>query len=175
MADTLYQLFGMAVAGAPPLPALFSALKEGGFDLDGLQVPAQGSPNLYWALGCGGTWKGAGSGSLRGPGASEKRCFSVRNHVLNAATETSNLRSLRKAQGDNAKQGDDTVAWDGVDLVSAPCLQDHAVTTYLEDGQRSIPIDGQQRQGGHGRRETAQIIVRPTTPPGLLVYQPCLR
>ncbi|CAM9350770.1 unnamed protein product [Hapterophycus canaliculatus] len=85
-------------------------------------------------------------------------------------------------QGGSTKHTDDTGAWDGVDLVSAPCLQVHAVrnvtggrSTYLEGGERSINMDGQQTQDVHDRRKTAHKAVRPSTPPGLLVYQPCLR
>ncbi|CAM9315300.1 unnamed protein product, partial [Scytosiphon promiscuus] len=109
-----------AVGEAPPLPAIFSALKKGGFDLDDLQ-------------------------------------------------------------GESTKNTDETGAWDGVDLVSAPCLQGHAVgavpsgnSAYLEDGDRSIEIEWQQREGRHDRTDMAQTTVRPSTPPGLLVYQPCL-
>ncbi|CAM9757583.1 unnamed protein product, partial [Pylaiella littoralis] len=80
-------------------------------------------------------------------------------------------------KGGSNKQSEDTGEWDGVDLMSAPCLQQHLgggglSCPYLEDG-------GPSTHDAHGQDHwyhppTAPKWIRPSTPPALLVYKPCL-
>lgn len=86
---------------------------------------------------------------------------------------------LHQVKGGDTRNTEDTGEWDGVDLASAPCLQQDVAgaripSPYLENGDGFCNIL-QGRQNSYGRAGTAPILVRPSTPPALLVYKPCLR
>ncbi|CAM9120166.1 unnamed protein product [Ectocarpus fasciculatus] len=76
-------------------------------------------------------------------------------------------------QGGDSRHAEDTGSWDGVDLASSPCLQQYMVGNNIEDVESAAGnVDAQERL--YGRPRTAQIPVRPSTPPTLLVYKPCM-
>lgn len=95
-------------------------------------------------------------------------------HVSNV-----HLFPTNEVQGGDNRHTEDTGEWDGVDLASAPCLQQHMAgaripSPYLEDGDR-FANSTQDQQYRYVRAGTAPVSVRPSTPPALLVYKPCLR
>ncbi|CAN0185219.1 unnamed protein product, partial [Ectocarpus sp. 13 AM-2016] len=76
-------------------------------------------------------------------------------------------------QGGESRHAEDTGSWDGVDLASSPCLQQYMVGDNIEDVESAAGnVDAQGRV--YGRPGTAQVPVRPSTPPTLLVYKPCI-
>ncbi len=87
--------------------------------------------------------------------------------------------SVHQVKGGDTRNAEETGEWDGVDLASAPCLQQHVAgarmpSPYLENGN-GFGNSLQSRQNSYRRAGTAPISVRPSTPPALLVYKPCLR
>lgn len=88
------------------------------------------------------------------------------------------------------RRTEDTGEWDGVDLASAPCLQSHVARNIVnskitehdlpyvldEVGFMDKAVSTHARvHKENGQQEPASIPARPSTPPALLLYKPCLR
>ncbi|CAM9888831.1 unnamed protein product [Ectocarpus sp. 12 AP-2014] len=92
--------------------------------------------------------------------------------ALVAALKKGGVR-VADLQGGESRHAEDTGSWDGVDLASSPCLQQHMVGDNIEDVESAAGnVDAQGRV--YGRPGTAQVPIRPSTPPTLLVYKPCI-
>lgn len=135
-----------------PLPALILALKNGGARLDNLQV------NVGYLIG-----RGRHSTSVN-----ITVVFVYHFTVLRVIP----CCSLCKIKGGNTRRTEDTGEWDGVDLASAPCLQPHIVRARNPSPYLEVAKETQERECN--RPATARSV-RPSTPPALLVYKPCLR
>lgn len=80
-----------------------------------------------------------------------------------------------------------TGEWDGVDLATAPCLQGQVVGNIASNRAPALPspYDAESEDKANyvhtegtklnGSRDTTPMPARPSTPPALLIYKPCVR
>lgn len=77
--------------------------------------------------------------------------------------------------------------WDGVDLATAPCLQGQVVGNVTGNRASALPSPYDAESGEkanyvhtegtklNGSRNAIPMPARPSTPPALLIYKPCVR